>query len=95
MYGTIARMRVKPGKEADLAKFGSEMAPNIPGVVFEHVFKMDANPNEYMMVVGFKDKAAYRANAESPEQHQRYQQYVALLESEPEWHDGEIIDSYP
>ena len=58
MYGTIARMRVKPGKEAELAQFGREAAPEIPGLVFEHIFKMDADPNEYMLVVAFTDKAA-------------------------------------
>ena len=66
MYGTIARMRVKPGKEAELAKIGRESAQGIPGLVFEHIFKMDADPNEYMLVVAFTDKASYRANAESP-----------------------------
>jgi antibiotic biosynthesis monooxygenase (ABM) superfamily enzyme len=95
MYGTIARMRVKPGKEAELAQIGRESAQGIPGLVFEHIFKMDAGPNEYMLVVAFTDKASYRANAESPEQNERYQQYVALLDGEPEWHDGEIVDSYP
>jgi hypothetical protein len=48
-----------------------------------------------MLVVAFTDKASYRAKAESPEQNERYQQYVALLDGEPEWHDGEIVDSYP
>jgi hypothetical protein len=35
------------------------------------------------------------ANAASPEQHARYEQYRALLTAEPEWHDGEIVHSHP
>ena len=44
-----------------------------------------------MLAVGFKDKEAYVANAQSPEQHERYLQMIEHLESEPEWQDGEII----
>jgi quinol monooxygenase YgiN len=95
MYGTIARIRVKPGKEAELRQLGNEMAPQIPGFVFQHVYRTDADPNEYYLVVAFASKEAYRANAGSPEQAARYAQYRALLEADPEWHDGEIVDSYP
>jgi quinol monooxygenase YgiN len=95
MYGTIARLRVKPGKEEELRRLGQEMTPQIPGTVFHHVYRTDADPNELYLVVGFESEQAYRANAESPEQHQRYEQYRALLDADPEWHDGEIIDSYP
>ena len=34
-------------------------------------------------------------NAASPEQHAQYERYRALLETEPEWHDGEIVFSLP
>jgi hypothetical protein len=48
-----------------------------------------------MLVVGFESKEAYRANAESPEQNARYEQYVQLLDGPPEWNDGEIAYSFP
>jgi quinol monooxygenase YgiN len=95
MYGTVARLRVKPGQEAALRRLGQETTGQIPGVVFHHVYRMDADPQELMLVVGFTSEQAYRANAASPEQHQRYEQYRALLDADPEWHDGEIIDSFP
>ena len=95
MYGTIARMRVKPGKVEELSKMARDDATAIPGFVFQHVYKMDADPQEYLLVVAFESKEAYRANAESPGQHERYQTFVSLLESAPEWHDGEIVMSYP
>ncbi len=50
MYGTIAKMKILPGKEADLMNT-TQARP--PGIVFEHVYKLDSGNNEYMMVVGF------------------------------------------
>jgi heme-degrading monooxygenase HmoA len=95
MYGTIARMQLKPGAEAELRRRSREEAPELAGYAFHHVFRTDANPNEIYLVVAFESKEAYTKNAASPEQHQRYQGYRELLTAEPEWHDGEIIDSYP
>ncbi len=95
MYGTVAKMRIKPGKEEELAKMIGEQAPEIPGFVFQHTYRLDNNPREYMLVVGFESKEAYRANAESPEQNARYEQYVELLDGPPEWNDGEIVFSFP
>ena len=38
----------------------------------------------------FEDREAYERNADAPAQHERYVQYRALMEEEPEWHDGVI-----
>lgn len=93
MYGTIAKFRIKPGKEAELEHLSREEHAEIAGILFQHVYRMDTDPQELYLVVGFESEAAYRANAESPEQHARYEAYRALLESDPEWHDGEIVFS--
>ncbi len=95
MYGTIARIQIKPGAEAELDRMGREHSAQIAGLVFEHVFRLDEDPNQVMLVVAFTDKSAYQANATSPEQHARYGQLRALMTADPEWHDGEIISSYP
>ncbi len=95
MYGTVARVRVTPGKDEQLRRLGAEMAPQIPGFVFQHVYRTDADPNECYLVVAFEDREAYRRNAQSPEQAARYAQFRALLKADPEWHDGAIVDSYP
>ncbi len=95
MYGTVARLRVKPGMEERLQDIGRQQGPAVPGMVFQHVYQMDADPREFYLVVAFESREAYRANATSPEQNERYQQYRELLESEPEWHDGEIVFSFP
>lgn len=92
MYGTIARFRVKQGAEAQLVQIQHEFeALKVPGYVRSSVYRMDADPGQYYLTVVFDSKESYRANAESPEQDARYRKILALMEGEPEWHDGEII----
>jgi quinol monooxygenase YgiN len=91
VYGTIARLRVNPDKLDELRRFGEEQGGEVPGLVFQHVYRSDADPNEVWLVVGFASREAYHRNAQSPEQQARYAEYRALLEADPEWHDGEIV----
>lgn len=96
MYGTIARLRVKPGMESALIEqLRAFDALEVPGAIAEYLYHMDTDPHEYYLVVLFQDRATYMANAESPEQDARYRQMRALLESDPEWHDGEIVFGSP
>ena len=97
MYGTIARLQVKPGKLAALQEFGQEISAELTsaGFLWEHVYQSDANESEVWLVVAFTDREAYQKNANDPVQHQRYGRMRALLDADPEWHDGTIIDSYP
>jgi quinol monooxygenase YgiN len=88
MYGTIARMKVKPGVMEALKKM-EERKPK--GFVRSMVYRMDKKSDELMMVVVFKDKESYMANAKSPEMHEEYLKYRAFLTADPEWFDGEII----
>lgn len=92
MYGTIAKVQVNPEKIEEIQALSHEMGL-APGQMARYVYQMDANPNELFLVAVFESRAAYQANAASPEQHQRYLQMRALLNSDPEWHDGEIIDA--
>ncbi len=92
MYGTIARGRLKSGMEKQLIEqFRIFEAAKVPGAVASYCYRMDSDPNEYYIVAVFSSKEAYQANAASPEQDARYRQMLALMEGEPEWHDGEII----
>lgn len=93
MYGTIARMRVKPGKEQELRQTMGSGAEDTPGFVFAHVYRLDDDPQTLMLAVAFDSRESYRANAESPRQHEEYLAYRELLEGDPEWHDGEILFS--
>jgi heme-degrading monooxygenase HmoA len=91
MYGTIARFRLKAGAEAKLEEVikGYDSA-SIPGMIDEWVYRSDEDPRTHYMAVLFESKEAYVKNAESPEQDKRYQLFRALLEGDPEWHDGEV-----
>ena len=92
MYGTIARLQVKPGMEAKFKELEQEYNTTpVPGYVVSYVYQMDADPTRYYLVVVFDSKVAYQANAGSPEQAARYHRFRALLTADPEWHDGEII----
>jgi len=88
MYGTVARMKVKPGALQALKEM-EERKPS--GFIRSLVYQMDKDPNEILLVVLFRDKESYFANAESPAQHQEYLKVRAFLESDPEWSDGEVI----
>jgi quinol monooxygenase YgiN len=95
MYGTVARMKVKPGMEQKLMALSqSQDMRSIPGLVAEAVYKLDGKPDEYILVVAFDSKEAYQANAGSPDQHKRYLELRELLAADPEWNDGEIVDAY-
>lgn len=92
MYGTVARLRVNPGAESALREqLRAFDALHVPGALSSLIYRMDADANEYFMAVVFDSKEAYTANANSPEQAARYQELRALLASDPEWHDGEIV----
>jgi heme-degrading monooxygenase HmoA len=94
MYGTVARFRLKPGMEKKLQAFDAEMrAAKLPGLVAEFTYHMDNEPNVYYEAVVFESREAYRALADSPEQDARFRRLLELLEAEPEWHDGEIVNT--
>jgi hypothetical protein len=42
----------------------------------------------------FESREAYQANSATPEQGARFQRLRELMESDPEWHDGEIVVSH-
>ena len=92
MYGTIARLRIKPGmEEAAQAEMARQEARQIPGGVASYVYQMDRDAREFFLVVMFESKEAYVANAQDPRQHEEYLTLMGFLDAEPEWNDGEIV----
>lgn len=92
MYGTIARVRIDPAKIDELKAVGDSM-DTAPGQVARYVYQTDADPGVLFLVAVFASKEAYWANAQSPEQNERYMQLRALLLEDPEWHDGAIVSA--
>ncbi len=92
MYGTVAKMRVKVGAQEEFLRVTEEIeGVAVPGIVAVYVYQMDADSREYYMMAMFDSKESYFANANSPEQHDRFMQFMTVLESEPEWHDGTVV----
>lgn len=91
MYGTVAKMKLKPGAEDKMMQAMEGTANSQEGHVATYVFKSDADPNVHFVTTVFESKGAYKKFADSPDQDKRYQQMRELLAAEPEWHDGEVI----
>ena len=94
MYGTVARMRVKPGLVNQLQEWmRQEETRSVPGYKTSYTYQMDTDPTAVFVAIVFESREAYVANAQSPQMDARYHELLALLEEPPEWHDGQII--YP
>ena len=94
MYGTVARIRVKPENRAALIKVFENQTyeGTVPGFVTSYTLFENESDNAWLVAV-FEDQSSYDKNADDPSQHERYLEYRALMEEDPEWHDGEIVAS--
>ena len=92
MYGTIAHFRIKPETRDEFVRtmdsFGDQP---IAGWMADYYFQMDKDPEEFYLVAIFRDKESYAANADSPEQHERYLKFRSFLVADPQWNDGFIV----
>jgi hypothetical protein len=93
MFGTIGHARFKPENREALERVleGQELDA---ASGFRHGFVLfpDGKDEVYIFAV-FADRDSYYANANNPEQHERYLEYRALLDDDPTWNDGEIAGS--
>ena len=94
MYGTVARMRPKPGHEQALIELNEEWQrerkPKVKGAVGAYVLRPDNKPDEMILMAVFEDRQTYRANADDPEQDRWFRRLRENLQADPEWEDGEI-----
>ncbi len=91
MYGTIARLIVKPGQTAALKKHMESVAAHpASGFVSASLYQMDKDSNVFYLAVMFKNKETYVVNANQPETNADFEKMMQYLVAEPEWHDGEI-----
>jgi quinol monooxygenase YgiN len=90
LYGTVARLKVKPGHLEQLKADQEERAWPKGGLAM-YAYQLDDNPDELLLAVVFEDEESYKANADLPETHQEYLKLLEHLEGEPEWHDGKVV----
>ncbi len=91
MYGTVARMKLKPGAEDKMMKAMEGTPGAQEGHIATYVFKSDADPNVHFVTTIFESKSAYKKFSDSPEQDKRFREMRELLAADPDWHDGEVI----
>jgi quinol monooxygenase YgiN len=91
MYGTVARCEVKKENRQALRELSARQmaAREVAGYVTSYVLFED-NDDVAWLVAVFQDRKSYVANANDPAQDADYREFRALMESDPEWHDGEI-----
>ena len=94
MFGTIARAKIKPeNRKAFDELMDRQMGPGEPmeGFVAGYTMWPEKIDDEVMIVAVFRDRDSYMRNADDPAQDARFREMRALLESDPEWMDGEFV----
>tara|TARA_B100001013_G_C24294455_1_gene318181 strand:+ start:147 stop:440 length:294 start_codon:yes stop_codon:yes gene_type:complete len=90
MYGTIFKMKVKPGHEDQLLSILDSPEKQPDGAVAWFLMNPDSE-SEWIGVAVFDSKESHLANANNPEQHEMFLKMMEHLESEPTWTDGEYL----
>lgn len=93
MFGTIARWRLRADvTDEQLNDVLAMMRDDRPASsVAILVFRSATDPREIWVAGAFESREAYVANAATPEQNARFERIRALIDGEPEWHDGDVI----
>jgi heme-degrading monooxygenase HmoA len=92
MYGTVAQLRLIPGKrDLMVEKFSAMGGVLDPGEVATYLYKLDNDPDGLIIATVFESKEAYQANANRLDTHARFLQIRSFLQEDPAWHDGEVI----
>ena len=93
MYGTVAKTRVKPENREKLSEVvARHTVTTVPGYLAAYTLFENDSDTAWLFAV-FEDRDSYDRNADDPAQNERYVEYRALMEADPEWHDGEIRTS--
>ena len=92
MYGTVAKTLVKPENREKLREITERQmaAAAVPGYISSHVLWENDSDIGWLFVI-FEDRGSYDRNADDPAQNERYMEWRALMEADPEWHDGQIV----
>lgn len=89
-FGSVFKMKPKAGQKQAVIDvlMGGTQPSETTGFIAAHIFDCG---DELWGVAIFEDEKSYRDNANDPEQDKEYRQWRALLDADPEWHDGSIV----
>lgn len=88
------RARAKPGKREEVVAMMGESL-DTRGFRATYVLLPDEDDQAVVAGVLFEDRTTYSANADDPATEERYGRFRALLESDPEWIDGDWVSFLP
>jgi quinol monooxygenase YgiN len=92
MYGTVARLKIKPGTLEQFSAANAEMtADSGNGEVVVMVYNTNEDPDELYLVAVFEDEEKYYANADRPETDASFRKMSQYFAEDPQWHDGEVV----
>lgn len=92
MYGSVFRMKPKAGVTAQQVEDVMMTIDRTPkGMKGAMILREDGSGHLWGIAL-FEDEKTYRANAADPAQDAEYRKFRALLEADPEWHDGAISE---
>lgn len=93
MFGTISRWRLRADVTDEqlndaLAMMRDDRPASSVAII---VYRSVSDSREIWVAGAFESCEAYAANAATPEQNARFTRIRALLDGEPEWHDGDVL----
>ncbi len=98
MYGTISRVKVKPGHEKDLEtleqEFMEKIRPTIDGKVVWYRGTQNDHPDVTVSIFLCETKQAYMKLADDPAMDALFQRMMEHYQDEPSWEDVQIDAVY-
>ena len=92
MFGTVMRARLKPERrDAFLNEIRAQEQRRPEGLESAEVAVEDKDPDRILVIVRFRDRESYMANAADPEQDREYRRMLDYLDGEPEWIDVRYV----
>ncbi len=91
MYGTIMRAKIKAGRKDEYQRLLEQEIPSAEaygnGLHSVEMAWEDKDPDRVVVIVHFRDRESYVANADRAETNSEYQKQAEFFDGQPEWTD--------